>query len=454
MKGKIIVLLTMILPFIASAQPAIGTLHLVTKEESLGKLHPDIQPNTMTLDPGFQHVAYVVKRGEKELAVVDGVEGKEYDNISDHCKMVFSPDGKRFAYVATRGKKVLVVADGKEGKEYDHIDWSPIFSPDSRHLAYIATLEDNESLKARLGFYNLKDFIVEDGAEGKPYQLAEGPIFSPDSKQLAYGAQTVWNREACIVVNGVESKHYVYAWRTVFSNDGRHFAFVADSHNPDRNFAVIDGKEGREYEGVTSVGDVIFSPDSQHTAYRVLHRLQSFVVRDNVPETTYDVIGDSPTFSPDGKRLAYLALRGTNWMMIVDNKIFDDRNIVQYTHPPVFSPDCKHLTYMTMMDTNWLLVADGAIDAQSTNIFSEPVYSPDGKRLIYLKENDGKTFVAFGEFESKSYDEFLTCNPSVNTKGSLGMTRDPFALEKDGTLHAMVLRDNELIRLELQLAGE
>ena len=41
------------------------------------------------------------------------------------------------AYVARRGEKFLVVVDGKEGPEYDRIRVSaPSFSPDSRRLAY------------------------------------------------------------------------------------------------------------------------------------------------------------------------------------------------------------------------------------------------------------------------------------------------------------------------------
>src|SRR5260370_29226627 len=177
MKRGIIFFLAISIQFTTSAQSAGKTARLITREESLGNLPPGAEPETLTIDANFQHVAYVVKQGTNELMVVDGVKGKEYDNISDHGYMLFSPDGKRFAYVAKHGDRMLVVADGKEGKEYHHIDWSPIFSPDSRRLAYIATIEDKSSLKARLGFWNLKDFIVGNGVEGKPHPLREDPTF-------------------------------------------------------------------------------------------------------------------------------------------------------------------------------------------------------------------------------------------------------------------------------------
>jgi Tol biopolymer transport system component len=454
MKRAIIFFLVIAIQFTVSAQAANKTARLVAKEESLGKLLPGAEPNTLAVDANFQHVAYVVKRGEKELAVVDSVEGKEYDKVGEKNEMYFSPDGKHLAYVAKRGDKMLVVADGKEGKEYDFIydSFNPVFSPDSQQLAYIATIQDK--VKTKLGLWDLKDFVVVNGVEGKIYELIESIVFSPDSKKIAYSGQPTWNQSSRVIVNGIEGKLYNYTWREIFSPDSQHFAYVADKRNPTRSCAVIDGKEDVEYEGNSPTGDIIFSADSKHNAYRVLRRPQSFVIRDGIPEKNFDVVGTFPVFSPDSKRLAYLAAKGTNWMMIVDGKIFDERNVVQYTHLPVFSPDSQHLVYMTMIDTNWLLVVDGKVEPKSANIFSEPIFTRDNKHLIFLKQHGEKTTVVFGEFESKEYDQFLISNPSLNTRGVLGMTREPFILDKNGTLHAIVLQSNELLRVEFKIVEE
>jgi Tol biopolymer transport system component len=453
MKRAITFFLAIFIQFTAFAQPSNKTVHLVTKEESLGKLLPGAEPNTLTVDANFKHVAYVAKRGTNELAVVDGVEGKEYDNISDHCKMLFSPDGKRFAYVAKRGNKMVVVADGKEGKEYDHIDWSPIFSPDSKRLAYIAAIED--SLKEQQGIWSLKDFIVEDGVEGKPYQLAEAPIFSPDSKKLAYAADLRWNRETCLVVDGIEGRQYAGVSEALFSPDSSRLAYVASKRHPDRDLVVIDGKEGKPYDIVSgvSVDFFVFSPDGKHTAYRVVTP-HHFVVRDDSPGKSYDSIGSFPVFSPDSKRLAYVALKGTNRMVVVDDKIFDDQNVFEYTHNPVFSPDSQHLAYMSRIGTNWFAVVDGVVEKRSKNIFSEPVFSPDSKRLIYLKRHGEKSVPVFGELEGKDYGRFLTCNPLLNTMGVWGPRDVAFAFDERKAIHAMVLRGDEILRLEFEIVGE
>jgi len=57
------------------------------------------------------HVAYAVQNGGKQLVVIDGKPGPEYDGISAG-NLVFSPDGKHVLYVARKGDKQLVIVDG------------------------------------------------------------------------------------------------------------------------------------------------------------------------------------------------------------------------------------------------------------------------------------------------------------------------------------------------------
>jgi hypothetical protein len=54
-------------------------IKLLTREVSLGKIHPGIIVETLTVSPDSKHYAYVAKRGEKWLVALDGEEGKEYD---------------------------------------------------------------------------------------------------------------------------------------------------------------------------------------------------------------------------------------------------------------------------------------------------------------------------------------------------------------------------------------
>jgi hypothetical protein len=63
---------------------------------------------------------YAAGRAGRQLLVMDGVEGKDYDGVKDGTT-TFSADGEHWGFVAARGQMMLIVYDGKEGKGYDAI---------------------------------------------------------------------------------------------------------------------------------------------------------------------------------------------------------------------------------------------------------------------------------------------------------------------------------------------
>ncbi len=77
-------------------------------------------PETLTVSPDSQRVAYGAQVGNKQFVVADGKEEKPYDGILEGTP-IFSPDSQRVAYGAQVGNKQFVVVDGKEGKRYDGI---------------------------------------------------------------------------------------------------------------------------------------------------------------------------------------------------------------------------------------------------------------------------------------------------------------------------------------------
>ncbi len=154
-------------------------------------------PDSFRVSPNGRRVAYLTQAGDKQSAVVDGKEGREYDGIGTGT-LIFSPDSKRQTYSACVGEKWLVVVDGKEGKPYDGIaKGTPIFSPDSKCVAYGASIGN-------------KRLVVVDGKEGKRYDdiIAGTLTFGPDGKWLAYAAQ-LGDRQF-VVANGTEGKPIQY----------------------------------------------------------------------------------------------------------------------------------------------------------------------------------------------------------------------------------------------------
>jgi Tol biopolymer transport system component len=153
--------------------------------------------NIVAIDfsPDGQNVAYVVGKEGKQFVVLNGKEGKAYDEAR---YLTFSPDSKQLAYRAKEREKYFIVLNGKEGKAYDYIYTDiagiyflgPIvFSLDSKQLAYVAEEKG-------------KQFIVLNGKEGKVYDKVWNPIFSPDSKYIGYNAQI--NNELWWIVEKVE----------------------------------------------------------------------------------------------------------------------------------------------------------------------------------------------------------------------------------------------------------
>ena len=66
--------------------------------------------------PEGRRLAYAALRSGKWFVVVDGAEGRPYDDIHN---LQFTADGSHYVYTARRGAKYFVVADGAEGRAYD-----------------------------------------------------------------------------------------------------------------------------------------------------------------------------------------------------------------------------------------------------------------------------------------------------------------------------------------------
>jgi Tol biopolymer transport system component len=426
---------------------------LETREQLLATLPVGAEPRMLAVDPTFSHCAFVLKKGAKELVVLDGVEGKEYDGIPDHQRLVFSADGKRFAYIAKRGGKMMTVVDGKEGKAYDRIEelFHPRFSPDGKRFAFIASAP-------ALGFPPVNEFAVVDGQEQKRYDLVEGLSFSPDSRHVAYHADRQWNRGTSVVVDGKENKPYDQVVGVQFSPDGNRMAFVGmkrmnrNADPPTMDCAVVDGKEGKMFR---SVSDVRFSPDSQHLAYTAGNGsgAKGTLVRDLL-ETKYGHVELGP-FSPDSQHLACVARFGTNWLILIDGKRLDpqqrfDTSEMSWSNirDLVFSPDGRHLACMSRgPGTTWWAVLDGRPIKGYEWITASPAFSPDGKRMAFAVKQAGKRALVLGGHTSSEYDDLFTLRSDLED----GARTVGFRFDETGVLHAIARRGQETLKIEIEI---
>jgi hypothetical protein len=87
-------------------------------------------------------------------------------------------------------------------------------------------------------------------------------------------------------------------------------------------FVVVDKKEGKAYDGILP-DSLVFSPDSEHTAYAVKADDKQFVVVDGLEGKHYDAIftfGGGRIIFNTAQEVRYLARKDKNQLLNVAEK--------------------------------------------------------------------------------------------------------------------------------------
>ncbi len=314
---------------------------------------------------------------------------------SGEGELCTSPDGRRFAFWTRAGGKVGCIVDGElAGKHDGQASNEVYFSPDSQHAAWIAE-EDG------------KQTVVCDGQPGKAYSgvPSQSICFNPASGEVVYVAMEGW--EAIVVAGGKEiaKQHSVVDHRVAVSPDGKRLAWLR-KRKPDRMYTqsnvvlVVDGEEtGPEYANADGES-LTFSPDSRRIAFvATIDKEQCCVVDGKPGEGQYSI--KDITFSPDSQRVAYVAGNGMRYYVIIDGQKGPEVG-AQFDGRFCFSPDSKHFACPASgglyLDGKVVAELEGGLDHRRALAFS-----PDNSKLaLGLKMHRGpnKTLI-FGVDGSK-----------------------------------------------------
>lgn len=194
--------------------------------------------------------------------------------------------------------------------------------------------------------------------------------------------------------------------RVVASPDNRHEAHpVARSFGKKPMVMAMDGQAyGPGLEGIDDdYPPVTWSPDSKRLAFvaRSSRRSRCSVVLDGVEQKQYDTVRMPLVFSPDSRRFAYLAKKGERWLAVVDGvegKEYDDVG-----GPIAFDAEGKRVAYSARAGDKWFVVADGE-EGERYDFVRPPVLSPDGTRLAFAANSGSAWFVVLDGLRQPDYD--------------------------------------------------
>ena len=209
--------------------------------------------------PDSTRIAYVLKDDVAyDYLVIAGPEGKTTETAYESIRQdsfVFSPDGKHHGYKAYKGDKRVAVIDGSEGQEYDEIWWI-FFSQEGERYAYKAKKDGQE-------------IVVVDGIEEGPYKASSDPIISSAGQHVLYtmAEESLGPYRDNVVVDGVVQE--LKGVDPVISPDGSRWAYYLSSVYRERTgYIVLNGEViALEKDKTNRIDQMVFSPNGSRFAY-------------------------------------------------------------------------------------------------------------------------------------------------------------------------------------------
>jgi Tol biopolymer transport system component len=202
-----------------------------------------------------------------------------------------------------------------------------------------------------------------------------------------------------------------------WSPDGQRIAFEG-GRGSDRDIYVVNGDGSRRTELTFSSafdGDPAWSPDAQSIAFESTRAGNSDVFAidvDGTKETqltTATGFDGDPAWSPDGSKIAFTSTRDGNKEIYVMNadgsgqtRLTNNGGVVknvdtdQVDQDPTWSPDGRSIAFESTRDGNfevYRMDADGSAQRRLTfhlGLDALPEWSPDGKRIAFESNRAGK----------------------------------------------------------------
>ncbi len=408
-----------------TSQPAAGGALAANIQETL--LGPSKQAAMFVVSPDGGHYAAPAMHGSRELIVIDGVDGPEFDHAAhswsgEAIDVVFSADGKHSAYVALSGNDLVEVRDGKTAFTIASVtpgtnlaSSSPVPKINQMHIhnpgyqvgggghqclmspsgAHVAVVSHVGNASESGGFY-----MFLDGVKSPAYNFIDVGQVAFVAEKLVYIAQTNdhnWH----LVVNDKPGPAYGGLKNLLVNDDGSHYAFIAAAAGSGWGVGV-DGVLGAPRGDIRNVvlasnGRVAYSTVAHVNGATATQIGSSGLFVDGqdlgpvqLPFAVVDASGHGSAvepyvlFSPDGKRFAYTKQVPGGFAVVVDGKAgraYDGIGVFQ------FSPDSRHYLYVGNHNSAFAVYDGQEMPGEDANGVSNFVFSQTGDRFAYLAKS-------------------------------------------------------------------
>jgi hypothetical protein len=321
-----------------------------------GAAHDVKDVSDVTLSDDGAHMAYVLRKADKQHVVLDGKPSDPYDYAGG---LSFSPDGDSFACIVKNIRSYYVLQNGSLGRPYPGIR-DLVFNPANNRLAY-AVVDDK------------KWHVLYNGVLDPAYGASGGLKFSPDGSVFVYWAKG--GTKAFVVMNSMVGPGFEGIGEIVFSPNSKQLAYFVNLQGG-KAAVFWGGRTGQVFDRIRKLQ---FSPDASQLLYLGTKDGREYLVTNHTPGTAYDEI-DSPLFSQSGRTVAYVATQNKERKVVLNGSV---GNSYVEVSKLTFRPGSEQLAYKAHRDKQWMVVLDGEESEGFTDI-DDLAFSPHGDSLGFI----------------------------------------------------------------------